>query len=296
MPSPAVGPIVDWDDAYANAPHIPGGEGYPARWTAEAAAFRAKVPPRVLRYGPHPRQVIDLFLPEGVPAGLLVHVHGGYWRAFAPDVWSHFAAGPLARGWAVAMPGYVLAPEARIGAITAMVADAVVAAAAVVSGPVRLSGHSAGGHLVARMVCTDSRLPEAVLARIDRVVPISGLADLRPLLRTGMNADLHLDAEEARAESPALLDVRGPAAVHAWVGADERPEFVRQSALLANVWTGLGVATALTVETGRHHFDVIDGLRAPGSALVEAILGAPAPGSARAAERDGVGRDTVARG
>ena len=29
--------------------------------------------------------------------------------------------------------------------------------------------------------------------------------------------------------------------VHVWVGADERPEFVRQSELLANVWTGLGV-------------------------------------------------------
>lgn len=28
------------DDAYANVPYIPGGEGYPPRWAAEAAAFR----------------------------------------------------------------------------------------------------------------------------------------------------------------------------------------------------------------------------------------------------------------
>ena len=78
----------------------------------------------------------------------MVFVHGGYWRAFDRGLWSHLAAGPLARGWAVAMPGYVLAPEARIAAITAMIADAVAAAAAEVDGPMRLAGHSAGGHLV----------------------------------------------------------------------------------------------------------------------------------------------------
>ena len=60
------------------------------------------------------------------------------------------------------MPGYVLAPEARIAAITAMIAEAVAAAAAEVAGPVRLCGHSAGGHLVTRQVCDDSRLPAAV--------------------------------------------------------------------------------------------------------------------------------------
>ena len=55
--------------------------------------------------------------------------------------------------------------------------------------------------------------------------------------------------------------------------ADERPEFVRQSELLANVWTGLGVDMGLTREAGRHHFNVIDGLTDPGSDLVEAVVG-----------------------
>ena len=61
--------------------------------------------------------------------------------------------------------------------------------------------------------------------------------------------------------------------MHVWVGDDERPEFVRQATLLANVWTGLGADMALTIEPGRHHFDVIDGLTDPGSALVEALVG-----------------------
>ena len=142
------------------------------------------------------------------PAGLVVFVHGGYWRAFDRGDWSHLAAGPLARGWAVAMPGYVLAPEARIAAITAMIREAVAAAAGEVAGPIRLAGHSAGGHLVARQLCADSRLPEAVLARVERVVPISGLYDLRPLLRLAAQRDAAARPAGGAAESPALLEVR----------------------------------------------------------------------------------------
>jgi hypothetical protein len=92
-------------------------------------------------------------------------------------------------------------------------------------------------------------------------------------MRTAINADLKLDPAEARAESPALLEPLEGARLHAWVGERERPEFVRQSALIANVWTGLGAETALTIAPGRHHFDVIAELAEPGSALVEALIG-----------------------
>lgn len=269
--------ISDWDDAYANTPHIPGGDGYPARWEALAAAFRESVPEARRRegiaYGAHPRQALDLFLPEGTPAGLVVFVHGGYWRAFDRGLWSHLAGGPLARGWAVAMPGYVLAPEARVAEITAMIGAAIDRAADEVPGPLRLAGHSAGGHLVTRMVCEDRPLPAAVAARVERVVSISGVHDLRPLMRTAMNATLRIDAAEAAAESPALLAPVAGARVHAWVGDAERPEFVRQTTLIANVWTGLGADMAQTVEPRRNHFTILEGLTHPGSGLVEALTG-----------------------
>ncbi len=271
--------ITDWDDAYENSGHIPDGEGYPARWAAEAAAFRAGLTPDGLReglaYGAHPRERLDLFCPTGRPVGLLVFVHGGYWRRFDHRLWSHLAAGPLARGWAVAMPGYPLAPEARIAAITRSVAAAIAQAAALVPAgvPVHLAGHSAGGHLVVRQVCRDAPLPGAVQARIGRVVSISGVHDLRPLLRTAINADLLLDAAAADAESPALLEPVEGARVHVWVGDDERPEFVRQSTLLANIWTGLGADMSQTVAPGRHHFDVIAPLAEPDSDLTAAVIG-----------------------
>ena len=98
------------------------------------------------------------------------------------------------------------------------------------------------------------------------------------MLRLVLNETLRLDAAEAAAESPALLAPLAAAPpIHAWVGDDERPEFVRQSALIANVWTGLGADMAQTIEPRRNHFNVIDGLTHPGSGLVEALVGEALP-------------------
>ncbi len=268
--------ITDWDDAYDNSGHIPGGATWPDRWVAAAAEFRAASAPDRFRpglaYGMHPRERLDLFLPEGSPAGLVVFVHGGYWIRFDRDVWSHLAAGPLARGWAVAIPGYPLAPDVRVAAITRSVTGAVEAAAAAIQGPVGLVGHSAGGHLVTRQLCTDSGLRPATRARIRRVVPVSGLHDLRPLMATRLNARLRLDAAEARAESPALLAPLPGTRLIAWVGGEERPEFLRQNALIANIWKGLGAQCSEVTVPGRHHFDVIEALADPASMLVEALV------------------------
>lgn len=264
---------MDWDDAYAVSAHIQGAEDFPPRWRAAAEAFRAAHPPKVLRYGQSERNVADLFLPEGEPRGLAIFVHGGFWRSFEPRTWSHLAAGTLARGWAFGMPCYTLCPDIRISGITHEVASAIGALADAIAGPVRLSGHSAGGHLVSRMICQPSPLEPSVAKRLEHVVSISGLHDLRPLLQTATNDVLGLDRDEAVNESPALQYPCADARVTCWVGADETPEFVRQNALLANIWTGLGAATRAVEVPERHHFDVIDALADPDSALVGEWLG-----------------------
>ena len=249
----------DIDRAYANGAFIPGSEALPALWLAKAAAFRAQARADLgLAYGPAERNRFDLFRPEGVARGLLVFVHGGYWLAFGRESWSHLAAGALARGWAVAMPSYTLAPAARISAITAEVANAVQAAAALVAGPVVVTGHSAGGHLAAR-------IGNMGLDRVARVVPISPLAELSPLMQTEMQAQLRLTPDECATESPARLPLRCDA--HVWVGAMERPAFLWQARLLSEEW-----ACPWTPAPDRHHFNVIDDLEDPTSALTQACL------------------------
>lgn len=252
----------DWLDperAYWNGAFIPGSENLPARWAEMAARFRAEHPPEELAYGPHPRQRLDLFLPPAGPRGLLVFVHGGYWLAFGKSDWSHLAAGALARGWAVALPGYRLAPEVTLDAITADIRAAVAALRPLMPGPVVVTGHSAGGHLAARMGCVDG--PGGVA----RVVPISPLADLAPLAATEMQNDLAITDRLAAQESPARLALATEA--HVWVGGAERPAFLWQARVLAEAW-----ACRWTVDSGRHHFDVIDALTDPASPLLGACL------------------------
>ncbi len=267
------------DAAYNNIDHIPDGASYPDRWAEEAQIHReteATIGRARLNtaYGAHEREKFDLFYPAGRPEGLVVFVHGGYWRAFDRAYWSHFSKGATARGWAVALPSYPLAPEARISEITRSISAAVASAADLIQGPIALAGHSAGGHLVARMAMADSGLSRAVGARIRSILPISPVTDLRPLLETSMNADFGLDEAEAMAESPTLFTPVLKVPVHVWVGAEERPAFLDQARWLHAAWED----STLTIARDRHHFDVIDDLADPDSAMVDLLInhrGAP---------------------
>jgi len=265
--------IIDWDDAYANAAHIPDASTFMERWARDAAAFRASANAELdITYGAGSRQRFDLFLPEREPCGLVMFVHGGYWLDFDKSSWSWLAAGPLAHGWAVAMPSYDLCPHVRIADITTQIGVAICAAAARLAGPIALTGHSAGGHLVARMICASSPLPTPVRERIRRVVGISGLYDLLPLMRTSMNTKLGLDEAEARAESPALLEPIATTRMIAYVGGLERPEFLRQSALMAQAWGEQAADVTYVEQPDRHHFNIIDSLGERDGLLCRAVI------------------------
>lgn len=269
--------IDDWESAYANGVNIARGDTYVAKWAEAASAYRgaltkdgrAKLD---IAYGDAPRNRFDLFMPRDTPKGLVVYIHGGYWHLFDKSSWSNLARGATELGYVVAMPSYTLCPDIRIGGIVREVAAAIDAVAATIVGPIYITGHSAGGHLATRMVTTTSPLSDATKARVRNVVSISGVHDLRPMMRMAMNADLKLDEAEAIAESPALLKPIDGLRMTCWVGAGERAEFIRQNALLANIWTGLGAATAAVEEPDRHHFSVIEGLADPDHALTRTLL------------------------
>jgi acetyl esterase/lipase len=270
--------MIDWTDAFDNSSYVAGSDRLPALWSERAAAYRDGLADRGLAelgvpYGAGERNAFDLFWPQGEAQGLVVFIHGGYWQRMDRSFFSHLAEGARARGWAVAMPSYMLAPEARISRITRDTADAVVAAADRVSGPVRLTGHSAGGHLVSRMACADGPLPDAVAERLESVLSISGIHDLRPLLLSEMNEVLHLTEEEAAAESPALHAPRAGLPIRFHVGAAERPELLRQTRLIAEAWGRKGGDVADAYLPGEDHFTIVEKLADPDSRLLAALLG-----------------------
>lgn len=257
------------DSAYEIGAYIEGAASYPPLWAARAEQLRNRLGPRAelgVRYGSSERQVFDFFNTKGTPQGTMVFVHGGYWKAFDQRSWSQLAAGALDAGWSVAMPGYDLCPDVKISEITQQIASAVELIASQTDGPIVLSGHSAGGHLVSRML--DPRVTsQAVRDRIQRVVPISPIADLVPLLQISMNDILRLDAQEAAAESPvrmAPLETE----VRIWIGAEERPVLLEQARALAASWD-----VPLVVVPQKHHFNVIEALEDAQSDLVRFLTG-----------------------
>ncbi len=288
---------VNWSDAYDNGKAVGGSEPFVEAWAKSAAHFWDSIAPeRLIADQPYnettghtERQRYDLFMPSVKPVGLMIFVHGGYWMRLDPSFFSHLANGPNDRGWAVAIPGYDLCPDVSIAEIATQIAQAVTTIAnrpEFTDKPLVLTGHSAGGHLVTRIVSsTDPEtngktnasnnlrlLPVEINERIRHVVSISGIHDLRPLMNTAMNDTLGITPVLARTESPALLTPASIKAVTCWVGDDELPEFKRQSALLSGIWHALGPTTRVIAEPSKNHFTVIDNLQNKSSPIVDCIL------------------------
>ncbi len=267
---------MNWQYAYDNSHAVTDSAALIERAAQRATETRQRHQASAqldLAYGEHPRQRLDLFLPRTQSArALLVHVHGGYWMRTDKSNWSHCVEGALAQGLAVAVPSYRLCPEVSIASISADVASAIAFAAAKVRGTIVLSGHSAGGHLVARQLCQDSTVSPDIRKRIRAALSISGLHDLRPLIKTPLNTTLQLSQPTARAESPALLDPLPEAVLYAWVGANELPELRRQTQLIGSMWFGLASATSTREVSDQHHFDIIDALEDPDSAMLNTLL------------------------
>ncbi|PWL16330.1 alpha/beta hydrolase [Falsochrobactrum shanghaiense] len=269
--------IKDWDLAYSNVNHVTDSASYPPLWLKRSREMREAMQAQGrfigdVRYGSRERNLLDIVMPDGQPCGLVVFVHGGYWLRFDKSYFTHLAHGAVLRGYAVALPSYTLCPQAAIGDITEEIGMAIRQAASMVDGPLHLAGHSAGGHLVARMGAASTPLNRSLHQRLRKIMPISALNDLRPLLRIEMNNDLRLDLAQARRESPALLEPLTGIDVTAWAGAAELPEFVRQNQVLANMWSGFDCRIDAVEEPEKHHMNIIDGLCDPDHPLTRKLL------------------------
>ncbi|HEX2216188.1 MAG TPA: alpha/beta hydrolase [Xanthobacteraceae bacterium] len=258
---------AELDAAYNNAAAIENSTQLLAEWAERAAAFRARHPELLdLVYGPRPRNRIDLFRCGLEQAPLFVFIHGGYWQSRAKEVFSHMAAGPLARGMDVAMLGYTLAPDATLTEIVAEIHAAIrwlrregprhgVGRAQLI-----VSGWSAGGHLTA------TAMP---LSEVDAGLAISGIFDVEPCRLNYLNEKLKLTTEEAAAMSPIRhLPERKRPLIIAY-GKRELPELQRQSCEYWRVWSDAGGPGRL-LPLDHHHISILDELASTDGELARA--------------------------
>jgi len=271
-------PALDYEAEYNNRARVPEHPAIFARWTRAAENFRAthKNAEFRLSYGRSARECLDLFWPRAKrDAPIVLFVHGGYWRSLSPEMFSHVAAGAGAHGLAVALAGYDLCPEVTVADIVEEICAAAIFLWRRHGRRLLACGHSAGGHLVACLFATDwkKRAPDLPADLVPAALSISGLFDLSPLLHVSMNADLRLDAAEARRVSPLAWEVpAGARAFDAWVGGKESGEFLRQSRAIADSWGRKGVATRYVEVAGADHFTVLDALADPASAMTARLV------------------------
>jgi arylformamidase len=271
---------IDWEVEYNNRARVPEHPQIFERWARDAAAYRAETAKENraelgLKYGPSPRQTIDIFKPTGRGGGpLALFIHGGYWRSLEPSSFSQMARGMNAHGVMVAICGYDLAPQVSIGQIVQQTQAACLFLWKRYQRWLMVSGHSAGGHLAACMVATDWKKVDGS-APADLVpvgYAISGLYDLAPLLHLATNADFKLDEAEARRISPLFWPLVRDRVLDAVVGGDESSEFLRQSKIVADDWRERGATTRYEAIPGLNHFTVCDPMMDPDSAMTKRLV------------------------
>ena len=96
-----------------------------AKYAADSAAARARLRSRLdLRYGPGPKQTLDLFPADtsGPRGGTLLFIHGGYWRALDKSDHSFVAPPLVEQGINVVVINYDLCPTSASRASSSNVA------------------------------------------------------------------------------------------------------------------------------------------------------------------------------
>lgn len=208
------------------------------------------LPDAVLRYAAHEDAVVDVHLPRGsLPHDstdrVVVLVHGGFWKAAYDRRHTRPMARALAEaGWVVATPEYRRVGNGGGWPVTAEDVHTAVSrlpgllgSLGIATGPLVVTGHSAGGHLALWLATTD--------LAVRRVVGLAPVCDLGEAIRLGLGDDAtqaFLGEHEPGEADPMVLFDRRPAAevvvVHG--GADEDvPVSLSRRLAAAHPWVEL---------------------------------------------------------
>jgi arylformamidase len=250
------------------------------RWTERSASARRQMDGYLnVSYGSHPMEKLDLFRAKGTSRGLLMFIHGGYWRALDKSQHS-FVALPLTQaGITVAMVNYALCPAVTVEDIVRQMLQA--AAWLYRNGGnfgapyqrLHAAGHSAGGHLTAMLLAAQwpRFAPDLPAKVVQAGLSVSGIFDVEPVMKTpSVNVDVRLDARMAKRVSPALMPPATDAPLYIAVGGREQEGFHTQHALIKHNW-GEVVAGEIPCPDD-NHFSILERLADPDSALFAGML------------------------
>lgn len=213
--------------------------------------------PMTLNVGDNPATCQHVFVPEGDgPWPLMVFIHGGYWQELDNTATDFLAERYLAKGIAFTSLGYGLAPQASITTMIKQCTQGLEAAYNALTNKggvesITLGGHSAGAQL-AYWVAASGQLP------IDKLLLISGVYDLIPLVGTYVNNPLGLDQAQARALSPQFADLNALPPCQVVIAEQDPPTFRQQGHDFVTALRTANVQVELLDLPGCDHFDVLE--------------------------------------
>lgn len=232
-----------------------------------------------VKYGPAPREYMDIFIPKGKgPFAVHVFIHGGYWQELSKAESAFAAPNFLEHNSIFIALDYSLAPEASLFEI---VAQARLATLWILNNiekyggdnnNITLSGSSAGAHLVAEILNIDWTSHSYDHCPLKGACAVSGIYDLRPLTQTYINDPLRMTLSDATALSPIFHIPKKSCPVIFSVGGNETSEFKRQTQDYMTAWQKAGHEASYVAMPAFNHFDIILELGNKNSPLFKAIL------------------------
>lgn len=260
---------------------VPTGQVFVERYWERSEAARNRLKSvRDVRYGPGPRQMLDIFPAAQPNAPLAMFWHGGGWRYQSKAHFSYVAEPLVAAGVAAVLVGYDLHPEVTLPRMIEEACEAIawtVRNAARYGGdPTRVvvCGHSAGAQLCGMSLAHDFARHDLPRSPVRGALLISGSYDMEPHSRHERYLDMGLaDPELVQNVSPASnppLDPEVRLVIGA--GANETPGYLAQAESFCRKCASRGHDVRVLLSPRDHHFSVIERLGEPEHEMTRALI------------------------
>jgi arylformamidase len=254
---------AELDRKYDQQAHAPNFRDITGLYPQRSADARAQLSHATHAYGPHPDELLDLFVTDGLSRPTLIFLHGGAWQRYTKDDFSFVAPGFVRAGVNCAMLNFSKLPGMRLPDVIAQVRRAVIwlvrsaETLRIDPGKFYLCGHSSGAQMAAVLSVTDWSALGLDAHPIRGATLISGSYDLKPVLLSARGAYVKLSSEEEHDLSPIRhVTPEMPPVIVASAGQDSA-EFRRHSEELARTLQQVNRLSDKLVFDNLNHFEIM---------------------------------------